>query len=167
MIDPTAFIHPLAFVCGNVDLGERASVWPFAVIRADGDRILVGADSNVQDGAIVHTDPGLVCRIGARVVIGHRAIVHGATVDDDVLIGMGAIVLNRAHVGSGSVVGAGAIVTEGTVVPPNSLVLGAPGRIVRETTPAHRAGVRRAMQAYLSLQLRHRAGEFPRLTGST
>ena len=88
-----------------------------------------------------------------------------ATVHDDVLIGMGAIVLNRAEVGSGSIVGAGALVTEGMVVPPNSLVLGSPGRVVRETTEGHRAGVRRAMTAYLDLQRRHAAGEFPRLPG--
>jgi carbonic anhydrase/acetyltransferase-like protein (isoleucine patch superfamily) len=165
-IDPTAFIHPLAFVCGDVTLGARASVWPFAVVRADSDRIEIGADSNLQDGAVVHTDPGLVCSIGARVVVGHRAIVHGATVRDDVLIGMGAIVLNRAEVGSGSIVGAGALVTEGMVVPPNSLVLGAPARVVRETTAEHRAGIHRAMQAYLGLQYRHAAGEFPRHVGA-
>jgi carbonic anhydrase/acetyltransferase-like protein (isoleucine patch superfamily) len=161
-VDRTAFVHPLAFVCGDAHLGARASVWPFAVVRADNDRIEIGADTNVQDGAVLHTDPGLVCRLGERVVVGHRAIVHGATVEDDVLIGMGAIVLNRAVIGTGSIVGAGAIVTEGTVVPPNSLVLGAPGRVVRETTPEHRAGIRRAMQAYVELQTRHAADEFAR-----
>lgn len=160
-IDPTAFIHPLAFVCGDAHLGPRASVWPYAVVRADNDRIEIGADANVQDGAVLHTDPGLVCRLGARVVVGHRAIVHGATIHDDVLVGMGAIVLNGAEVGSGSIIGAGAVVTEGTVIPPDSLVLGAPGRVVRETTPAHRAGARRAMEAYRELQQRHAAGEFP------
>jgi carbonic anhydrase/acetyltransferase-like protein (isoleucine patch superfamily) len=165
-IDPTAFIHPLAFVCGDVVLGPRASVWPFAVIRADNDRIAVGAESNVQDGAVLHTDPGLRCTVGERVVIGHRAIVHGATVHDDALIGMGAIVLNRAVVGAGSIVGAGAVVTEGMVVPPGSLVLGSPGRVVRATTDEQREGVRRAMTAYLGLQARHAAGEFPRHGGA-
>ena len=100
-IDPTAFIHPLAFVCGDASLGARASVWPFAVIRADGDAIVVGEESNVQDGAILHADPGVPCTVGARVTIGHRAIVHGATVEDDCLIGMGAIVLNGARIGTG------------------------------------------------------------------
>ena len=161
-VDPSAFIHPLAFVCGDVDLGPRASVWPFAVVRADGDRIVVGAESNVQDGAVLHTDPGLVCAVGARVVVGHRAIVHGATVHDDVLIGMGAVVLNRAVIGSGSIVGAGAVVTEGTEIPPDSLVLGAPARIVRQTTPEQRAGIRRGVQVYLELQRRHAAGAFAR-----
>ena len=161
-IDPGAFVHPLAVVLGDVTLGARVSIWPTAVVRADSDAIVVGAESNVQDGAVLHTDPGLPMRIGARVAIGHRAIVHGATVGDDVLIGMGAIVLNGAVIGAGSVVGAGALVTEGAVIPPRSLVLGSPGRVVRETTDAHRAGVRRAMEAYLGLQLRHAAGEFPR-----
>jgi carbonic anhydrase/acetyltransferase-like protein (isoleucine patch superfamily) len=163
-IDPTAFIHPLAFVCGDVTLGARASVWPCAVVRGDGDRVVIGAESNVQDGAVIHTDPGLVCSIGERVVVGHRAIVHGATVEDDALIGMGAIVLNRAVIGRGSVVGAGALVTEGTVVPPNSLVLGAPAKVVRETTEAQRAGIRRGAETYVSLARRHAAGEFARRT---
>ena len=164
-IDPTAFIHPLAFVCGDVTLGAHASVWPFAVIRADSDRIVVGADTNVQDGAVLHTDPGLVCSLGARVVVGHRAIVHGATVEDDVLVGMGAIVLNRAVIGAGSIVAAGALVTEGTTIPPNSLVVGAPGRVVRSTTDEHRASIRRGVASYLALQRRHATGEFRRLVG--
>lgn len=163
-IDASAFIHELAFVCGDVALGARTSVWPFAVVRGDSDRITIGAGSNVQDGAIVHTDPGLVCAIGERVVIGHRAIVHGATIEHDVLIGMGAIVLNRAVVGTGSIVGAGAIVTEGTVIPPNSLVLGAPGKVVRETTESQRAGIQRGVDAYLALQRRHAGRDVPRLT---
>ncbi|MBV9880071.1 MAG: gamma carbonic anhydrase family protein [Gemmatirosa sp.] len=161
-IDPGAFIHPLAFVCGDVVLGPRASVWPFAVVRADTDRITIGAESNVQDGSVLHADPGVPCTIGARVVVGHRAIVHGATVDDDVLIGMGAIVLNRATIGRGSIVGAGALVPEGMVVPPDSLVLGVPGRVVRPTTDADRAGIAHGAAAYVALQGRHRRGEFPR-----
>lgn len=158
-VDPTAFVHPLAYVYGDVVLGPRASVWPFAVLRGDSDRIAVGADSNVQDGSVLHADPGAPCTIGARVAIGHRAVVHGATVDDDALIGMGAIVLNRAVIGSGSIVGAGAVVREGMVVPPNSLVLGVPARVVRETTDEERARIRRTVEAYLGHQVRHRAQE--------
>ena len=149
-----------------MSLGPRASVWPFAVIRADSDRIVVGAETNVQDGAVLHTDPGRVCSLGARVVVGHRAIVHGATVADDVLVGMGAIVLNRAVIGAGSIVGAGAVVTEGTTIPPNSLVVGAPGRVVRSTTDADRAAIRRGVASYLALQQRHAAGELPRHRGA-
>src|SRR5215210_7279175 len=93
-IHPAAFVHAAAHVIGNVTLGARASVWPTAVLRGDNDAITIGEDSNVQDGTIVHVDPGLPCTIGARVAIGHRAIVHGATVQSDYLIGMGAILLN-------------------------------------------------------------------------
>ena len=162
-VAPTAFVHPAAHVYGDVVLGERASVWPTAVLRGDTAPIVVGADSNVQDGTIVHVDAGVPCTIGARVAIGHRAIVHGATIEDDCLIAMGAILLNRAHVGRGSIVGAGALVAEGRVIPPNSLVVGVPGRIVRETTPDERERIRRTVEAYLALQERHRAGEFPPL----
>lgn len=161
-IDPTAFIHPLAFVCGDASLGARASVWPFAVIRGDSDCIVVGDESNVQDGAILHADPGVPCTIGSRVTIGHRAIVHGATVEDDCLIGMGAIVLNGAHIGTGSIIGAGAVVREGMHVPAGSLVLGVPGRVVREATDADRAGIARGAAAYVRLRSEHAAGRFAR-----
>ena len=123
-IHPTAFVHPAAHVIGDVTLGARVSVWPTAVLRGDTDAIVVGEDSNIQDGTIVHVDAGVPCTIGARVAIGHRAIVHGATIEDDCLIGMGAILLNKVHVGTGSIVGAGAVCREGMVIPPNSLVVG-------------------------------------------
>lgn len=162
-IDPTAFIHPAAVVMGRVTLGARASVWPAAVVRADADAITIGEDSNVQDGSVLHCDPGVPCSIGARVTIGHRAIVHGATVEDECLIGMGAIVLNRAVIGRGSLVAAGAVVSERTVVPPNSLVMGVPGRVVKSTSEELRARIRRGAETYVALSIRHRAGEFPAL----
>ena len=162
-IDPTAFIHPAALVCGDVSLGPRVSVWPFAAIRGDTDRVEIGEDSNVQDGCVVHVDHGIPCRIGARVALGHRAIVHGATVEDDCLIGMGAIVLNRARIGSGSIVAAGAVVREGQAVPPNSLVAGVPAKVLRETTPDERARIRKTVESYLALQERHRRGDYPPL----
>lgn len=164
--DATAFIHPLAFVCGQVSLGARASVWPMAVIRGDSAAITIGDESNVQDGAVLHVDPGVPCTIGPRVAIGHRAIVHGATVDADSLVGMGAVLLNRVHVGAGSIVAAGALCTEGMDVPPGSLVVGIPGRVVRPVSDAERARIRKTVDSYLDLQRRHRAGEFPRLGGS-
>lgn len=157
----TAFVHPQAFVCGRVQLGNRASVWPGAVLRGDSDEIIVGDDSNVQDGAVVHCDPGLPAVIGNRVGIGHRAVVHGCVVEDDSLIGIGAIVLNGARVGAGSIIGAGAVIPEGMVVPPGSVVLGVPGRVVREVDEELRERQRRTVQAYLELQKRHRGGEFP------
>lgn len=162
-IDASAFVHPSAFVCGDVVLGARVSVWPFAAIRGDTDRVTIGADSNVQDGCVVHVDQGVPCTIGARVALGHRAIVHGAIVEDDCLIGMGAIVLNRARIGSGSIVAAGAVVREGQEVPPNSLVAGVPAKVLRETTPDERARIRRTVESYVALQERHRRGEYPPL----
>ena len=152
MIDPTAYIHPAAVVTGNVTLGARVSVWPTAVIRGDSDSIEIGEDSNVQDGTIVHVDHGVPTKIGKRVAIGHRAIVHGATVEDDCLIAMGAILLNGVHVGAGSIVGAGAVCREGMRIPPNSLVLGIPGRVTRETTEAERDRIRKTVESYLELQ---------------
>ncbi len=157
---PTAFLHPLAVVIGDVTLGARASVWPTAVLRGDGDVIVVGPDSNVQDGAVLHVDPGLPLSIGARVTIGHRAIVHGATVEDECLIGMGSIILNRAVIGAGSVIAAGAVVPEGMQVPPGSLVMGVPAKVKGAVDDAMRARVRANAQAYVELQARHRAGEF-------
>ena len=156
-----SYLHPAAIVCGDVTLGDGASVWPTAVVRGDSAPIVIGAGTNVQDGAVIHVDAGVPCTIGDRVAIGHRAIVHGATVDDDCLIGMGAILLNRVHVGTGSIIGAGALCPEGMVVPPGSLVLGVPGRVVRQTTTAERERIARTVASYLALQERHRAGEFP------
>ncbi len=165
-VHDTAFIHPLAFVAGDVTLGSRVSIWPTAVVRGDAAPIAIGAESNIQDGTVVHVDHGVPCVIGERVAVGHRAIVHGATVDDDCLIGMGAILLNRVHVGSGSIVGAGAVCPEGMEIPANSLVLGVPGRVVRGTTADERERIRRTVASYVALQDEHRAGRYPRVTGS-
>ena len=155
---PTAFIHPLAYVAGDVTLGPRVSVWPFASIRGDSDVVTIDEDTNVQDGCVIHVDHGVPCHIGKRVGIGHRAIVHGAVIENDVLIGMGAVLLNGVRVGSGSIIGAGAVVREGFVVPPNSLVLGVPGRILRETTMQERDRIAKTVEAYLELQNRYRNG---------
>jgi carbonic anhydrase/acetyltransferase-like protein (isoleucine patch superfamily) len=158
----SAFIHPLAFVAGRVTLGHRVSIWPYVVLRGDTESIDVGDESNIQDGTVVHADEGKPTRIGKRVGIGHRAIVHGSIIEDNCLIGMGAILLNGVHVGTGSVIAAGAVCKEGMVIPPNSLVMGVPGRIVRETTEAERARIQGTVDAYLELQDRHRRGEFVR-----
>ena len=155
-IHPTSFVHQLAYVSGNVTLGPRVSIWPFVSIRGDNDAVTIGDDTNVQDGCVIHVDDGVPCHIGKRVGIGHRAIVHGAVVEDDVLIGMGAILLNGVRVGSGSIIGAGAVVREGMHVPPNSLVLGAPGRIVRETTMQERDRIARTVTNYVEMQDRYR-----------
>jgi len=163
-IDRTAFVHATAVVLGDVTLGARVSVWPTAVLRGDSDKIVIGADSNVQDGAVIHTDEGIPTTVGERVAIGHRAIVHGATIADDVLIAMGAVLLNGAQIGSGSIIGAGAVVTEGKRIPPNSLVIGVPGRIVRQTTNEERDRIKQTVDAYLELTEQHRTGKWSRLS---
>jgi len=164
-VHPTAFVHEDAIVIGNVSLGARVSVWPTAVIRGDSDAITIGDDSNVQDGTIIHADEGVPTTIGKRVAIGHRAIVHGSTVDDDCLIGMGAILLNGVHVASGSIVGAGAVCPEGMTIPENSLALGVPARIVRAVTTEERARIAKTVAAYVALQAEHRSGLHPLLEG--
>lgn len=157
-IHPTAYVHPTAVVTGDVTLGARVSVWPTAVIRGDTDSITIGPDTNVQDGTVIHVDHGVPTTIGARVGIGHRAIVHGSTIEDDVLIAMGAVLLNHVHVGTGSIVGAGAVCTEGMKIPANSLVLGVPARVVRQTTEAERGRIRMTVESYLDLQQEYRKG---------
>lgn len=157
-VHPTAYIHASAVVVGDVTLGAHVSVWPTAVIRGDTDRIIIGADTNVQDGTIIHVDHGVPTTIGARVGIGHRAIVHGATIEDDVLIAMGAVLLNRVHVGTGSIIGAGAVCTEGMRIPPDSLVVGVPARVLRQTTEAERERIRKTVESYLDLQEAYKRG---------
>jgi carbonic anhydrase/acetyltransferase-like protein (isoleucine patch superfamily) len=139
MIDPSVFIAPQAVVLGDVHLGPDSSVWYHTVIRGDTERIRIGEGTNLQDFTMVHADPGIPCLIGSRVTVGHRVILHGCIVEDDCLIGMGAILLNRSKIGAGSIVGAGALVTQNTVVPPNSLILGHPAKVRRTLTEAERA----------------------------
>jgi carbonic anhydrase/acetyltransferase-like protein (isoleucine patch superfamily) len=160
-IDPSAFIHPLAAVIGDVTLGARVSVWPTAVIRGDTAAITVGADTNVQDGAVLHVDRDFPLVVGSRVSIGHRAVLHGATVEDDCLIAMGAILLNGVVVGAGSLVGAGAVCREGMRIPPRSVVLGVPARVARDATSEITDRIRQTMESYLSLQVEYRAGKYP------
>lgn len=130
-ISPTAWIAPSADLIGDVRLGNRCSVWFGAVIRADNTPIILGDETNFQDGAIGHSDPGAPLTLGARVTVGHQAILHGCTIGDEALIGMGARVLNGAVIGSQCIVGAGALVTEGKEFEPRSLIVGSPARAVR------------------------------------
>jgi len=146
---------------GDVTLGPRASVWYGAVLRGDMDRIVVGEATNLQDGVIVHVDEVRPALIGARVGVGHRAILHGCTVEDDCLVGMGSILLNGVVLSTGSVVGAGAVVREGMVVPPGSLVMGVPARVVRPVDDGLRDRIRATWEHYVELARRHRAGNFP------
>lgn len=134
-IDPGAFLAETAVVAGNVRLGPGASVWFGSVLRSEVDSITVGKDTNIQDLSVVHTDPGSPVVLGDRVTVGHRAVLHGCTVEDDALIGMGAVVLNGAVIGRGAVVAAGAVVTQGTVVPEMALVAGVPAKVLDRPVP--------------------------------
>lgn len=128
------WIAPNATVCGDVTLGNQVTVLFGAVLRADTDSITIGNGSNVQDNAVIHESAGYPVRIGEKVSIGHGAIVHGAVIEDNVLVGMGAVVLNGAKIGEGSLIAAGAVITEGAEIPPRSLVMGVPGKVKRELT---------------------------------
>ena len=140
-IAASAFIAAGVQIVGDVTIGERASVWFNSVLRGDCEKIAVGDDANIQDLSVVHADPGFPCLIGDRVTVGHAALLHGAVIEEDVLIGMRSVVMNGARIGTGSVIGAATLITEGVVIPPNSLVLGSPGkghtRSAREGPPSH------------------------------
>jgi carbonic anhydrase/acetyltransferase-like protein (isoleucine patch superfamily) len=161
MIDETAFIARGAIVLGDVHFGKGVSLWYNSVVRGDTERVVIGDETNIQDLSMVHADPGFPCVVGARVSVGHRVILHGCTVEDECMIGMGAILLNGVRVGKGSVVGAGAVLAEGKEVPPGSLVLGVPGRVVRDVDEAMRGRSDRIWRHYVAESRRHRAGEFP------
>jgi carbonic anhydrase/acetyltransferase-like protein (isoleucine patch superfamily) len=130
------WLAPTAQVIGNVTLGREASIWFSAVVRGDNEAIVIGDRTNVQDGCVLHSDPGAPLHIGNDTTIGHRAVRHGCTIGDTCLIGIGAVILNRASIGERSIVGASALVTETKQFPPGSLIVGAPARVVRELTPA-------------------------------
>jgi len=160
-IHPTAFVAPTAVVLGEVTLGADSSIWYTTVLRGDMAPIWIGARSNIQDGTIVHVDEGFPCRIGERVGVGHRAILHGCTVEDDCLVGMGSVLLNGCRIGAGSVVAAGAVVPEGMEVPPGSLVMGVPGRIVRKVDQALAERIAETWSHYVDQAKAHRAGRYP------
>ncbi len=144
------FIADGAVIRGIVQLGQDVSVWFNAVLRGDVDRIVIGNRSNVQDGAVIHCDPVFPCSIGEEVTVGHAAVVHGATVGSRVLIGIRAVLLNGCTIGEGSIIGAGAVVTENAVIPPNSLVVGVPGKVIRETTEQQREHILRNALNYVA-----------------
>jgi carbonic anhydrase/acetyltransferase-like protein (isoleucine patch superfamily) len=154
LVEPTAWIAPGAVVLGDVRLGAHASVWFQAVIRGDTAPIVVGARSNIQDLCLLHADPGFPCQVGERVTVGHGAIVHGATIEDDVMLGMRCVVLNGAQVGQGSLIAAGAVVPEGTRIPPHSVVMGVPARVVRTVKPRDVERIRHAAEHYVAAAAR-------------
>ncbi len=150
-IHPTAWVAPGASVIGDVTLGEESSVWYGAVLRGDIHRIVIGPRSNVQDGSVVHLADDYGVQVGELVTVGHKAILHACTVDNEVLIGMGAIVLDGAEIGARSIIGAGALVTGGKVIPPGSLVLGSPAKVVRTLSLEEQAGIRLWADKYVGV----------------
>ena len=158
-IDESVFIAPGAAIIGDVRIDAHSSVWYNAVLRGDMDSISIGPRTNVQDGAVLHVDAGAPCLIGAGVTIGHRAVVHGALIEDDVLIGIGAIVLDGARIGHDSLVGAGSLVTGHSVIPPRSMVLGVPGRVVRQLTAEEVQSIRTAAEHYVEFGAKYKQGK--------
>jgi carbonic anhydrase/acetyltransferase-like protein (isoleucine patch superfamily) len=157
-IDPTAYVAPGAALLGEVTVGARASIWFHATVRGDLEPVTIGAESNVQDGCVIHVDHGRPTRIGERVTLGHGAIVHAATVGDECLIAMRAVVLSGSVIGRHCLIGAGAVVPEGMTVPEGSLVLGLPGRVVRPLRPEEIARIRDNARSYVDLAGAYRAG---------
>ncbi|GFE12455.1 gamma carbonic anhydrase family protein [Streptomyces glebosus] len=155
-VDQKAFTAPTSVVLGEVTMAPGSSVWYHTVLRADCGPIVLGADSNIQDNCTVHVDPGFPVTVGARVSVGHNAVLHGCTVEDDVLIGMGATVLNGAHIGEGSLVAAQALVPQGMQVPPGSLVAGVPAKVKRPLTDEERETIKLNAVMYLELAAQHR-----------
>jgi carbonic anhydrase/acetyltransferase-like protein (isoleucine patch superfamily) len=149
LVHPSVFIASGVVVIGDVTIEEEASIWFNAVLRGDTTTIRVGKRSNIQDGCILHADPGFPCTLGVGVTLGHAAIVHGATIGDNVVIGMRSVVMNGAHVGENSIIGVGAVVTAGTKIPPGSLVLGLPAKVRRALTPAEIEGNRATADHYV------------------
>jgi carbonic anhydrase/acetyltransferase-like protein (isoleucine patch superfamily) len=148
--DASAWVAPGAHVIGRVELGAGASVWFGAVLRGDNEPIVIGEGSNVQEGAVLHTDIGCPLTVGTYVTIGHQAMLHGCTVGDGSLIGIQAVVMNGARVGRECLIGAGALVPEGKVIPDRSVVLGSPGKVVRELTDAEVARLRAGSDSYVA-----------------
>lgn len=143
------WIAPSAIVIGKVELGKDSSVWWHAVIRGDNDPITIGEGSNIQDGSVLHSDPGFPVTIGDHVTIGHMAMIHGCTIGDGSLIGINAVVLNGAKIGKSCLIGAKALVTEGMEIPDNSMAVGAPAKVIKEVKPAHVERMRAGVQSYI------------------
>jgi len=148
-IAASAYIDPGAHVIGDVEIGERSSVWPAVVLRGDIEPIRIGVETNIQDGTVIHTDKGFPAIIGDRVSVGHAVVLHGCTVEENSLIGMGARVLNGAKIGRGAVVAAGSLVPEGMEVPPDTLVMGAPAKPRRAVTAEEKARFEKGVAGYM------------------
>ncbi len=157
-LDREVWVAPNATVIGDVHLGERASVWFNAVLRGDNEPICIGAETNLQDGAILHTDAGIPMSIGARVTVGHKVVLHGCNVGDGCLIGIGSILLNRCRIGAHCLVGANTLIPEGKVFPDRVLILGSPGKVVRELSDEEVARLEKSAAHYVQNARRYRLG---------
>ena len=155
--DGDFWIAPDAAVIGNVSLGSGVSIWFGSILRGDNEPIVLGGGTNLQEQTVVHTDPGFPCTIGENCTIGHKAMLHGCTIGDGTLVGMGATVLNGARIGKGCLIGAGALVTEGKDIPDGSLVMGMPGKVVRDWDEAGQADNLRAAERYQARMRRFKA----------
>jgi carbonic anhydrase/acetyltransferase-like protein (isoleucine patch superfamily) len=161
-VHDSCFVHPTAVILGNVIIHENCGIWPHAVIRGDEDAIEIGAGSNVQDCCVLHVTEGSPIRIGKNVSIGHGSTVHGAVIDDDVIIGMNAVLMNGSSIGSGSIIGANAVVKLGMNIPPGSLVVGIPGKIIKEGDEKLREEAVINAETYQRLAREHKSGKYPR-----
>ncbi|MGB0435648.1 MAG: gamma carbonic anhydrase family protein [Mycobacterium sp.] len=155
-LHPQSWLAPNATLIGQVVLAAGASAWYGAILRAEAELIEIGAGTNIQDGVTIHVDPGFPVRVGAGVSIGHNAVLHGCTVEDDSLIGMGAVVLNGANIGAGSLIAAGAVVPQGAMIPPRSMVAGVPGKVRRELSEDELSNIRQNALVYQQLVELHR-----------
>ena len=157
-VHSSAYVADSAQVIGEVSLAEDSSVWYGSVIRGDSDRISVGAGSNIQDASVLHADKGYPLTIGERVTVGHQVMLHGCTIGDESLIGIGAVVLNGARIGRHCLVGAGSLVTEGKEFPDGSMILGSPAKVVRQLTPEQIEGLRQSAKHYVDNAHRFKVG---------
>ena len=155
-IDPQSWIAPNATLIGDIRLGRNASIWWNATLRGDNDPITIGENSNIQDGSVLHTDEGVPMNIGANVTVGHMVMLHGCTVGDNSLIGIGSIILNRAVIGKNSIVGANTLIPEGKVFPDGVLIVGSPGKVVRELSPEEIAKLAKSAAHYVDNAQRYR-----------
>jgi len=158
LLAPDVYLAPGVRIVGDVAIGAESSVWFNAVLRGDVAAIRVGRRTNIQDGCVLHADDGLPCTLGDGVTVGHLAVIHGATIDDNVVVGMHAVVMNGVQVGRDSIIAVGSVVTEGTIVPPGSLVMGLPGKVKRLLTPDEIERNRQSAQHYVANAKRFASG---------
>ena len=157
VLGPDAWVAPNATVIGDVHIGDNASIWWNAVVRGDNDTITIGAGSNIQDGSVLHVDAGVPLSIGDNVTVGHQVMLHGCTIGDESLIGIKSVILNRAVIGRHCIIGANSLIPEGKVIPERSLVMGSPGKIVRQLSDDEVARLLLAAQGYVENARRYRA----------